>query len=240
MENVVYLPNGQWVLEKGAMNRLAPNTQGEEHICISCSYNVSTDKGLQIRGQRKLVQQHMDNKAAFKNIDGKTHIMLHRGIRDYEANKCVDGGSMNISDTHISHQEHGMYSDNYNYASGFADEGGSPHSVWTPIENINRNAHYECNAWQKRQKSNTLPDKEKKFYGYCDEGTPDKLFERYVDPECDCYHQVQSKGNHILVNPGKYQRATGDEVKEYLKSHKKDFKSNESAVKKKIKRKYSG
>ena len=236
MEKINYLPNGQWTLEKGAMNRLAPKTKGKEVQFWDGAGEPHNDAALTKRGQASLVKQHMGNDGAFKKIDGNWHMMLHRGMGGDEYDPK---GPMKINkDNSLEHKEHGIYTDSHNYASSFAGEGSGiyhqPNSVWVPINNINRNTHYEHDAWEKRQTSN-MPDHKKEFFEGMkvqDENMDDTDEWMKPDDVMDMYEtgEIMPRGNHILVNPGKYQSASEEEVHNYLKAHKPNHKANKSAV----------
>ncbi|NDC37709.1 MAG: hypothetical protein EBZ48_06615 [Proteobacteria bacterium] len=202
-ELLKFLTNGQWqLLEKGSLQRRIGKPNPEYQQFADEAYIPETNPANTKRGQLELLKQLSNNKHSIKNIDGKTHVLLHRGmggVHDPE----FRASPINISEDSLSHSGFGMYTDNPDYASSF----GKLHSVWVPLENVNRNAHYLQDSAQKKLK--VFDPEELQALGEAG------------------YGEVMDRGNHVLVNPGTYKRASLQEVQNSI-----NFKPKKPEVRK--------
>jgi hypothetical protein len=221
MEMLKVADNGQWSLEKGAMQRLAPNPKvGGMTPDTSSIRQPSEDKSLSMRGARALAVQHSDNPHAFKTIGGVPHIMLHRGISP-KSEGTNPASKMTAGNNGISHDDHGLYTDNPWYADQFgaSAENGKTHSVWVPLNAVNRNSHHEGNAHWKKEENH--PESQYNTT-YADDK---KGYEDAYAPGSDSGYEMSSRGNHILVNPGSYNAASPEEVSKYKAKYQENFDS---------------
>lgn len=198
MEKITYLPNGQWKLEKGVKQRLAPKPEGSHITDNSEAYELADMKSIPFRSQMHILKQFQEsNPHSVKRIGDKVHVLLHRGI-DPEADTTRLRSPMKVhEDKSLEHNENGMYTNDYNYASQWTnkDFNGIPHSVWVPLSNIEASANYVGDLGR-NQLSAENPDIDMDHIE--DAGFSTK---RYTD--------------HIIVKPGKYQHASKEDLEAF-------------------------
>lgn len=207
MERIVYNKLGQWKLEKGSMRRLAPKPKGGVHSDNADAYNISSEPNAEKRGAFHLLKQmHKDNPHSVKSIDGKPHVLLHRGISGpSKEQNGVEFSNMEVHDDgSLEHDKHGMYTPDPSYASQFARNGGKLHSVWVPVSSINNNSWYDHKLGLNQLiNDKDVDDKTKEYLKR--EGYGSALYSG-KDP-------IES--NHIVVKPGKYTHASTEEINNY-------------------------
>ena len=196
IESALILLDPEETLNKGSLQRKLGKPKETNFMSdASETYKPISDPATIKRGQLELANKFIaeGNKNAYKNVDGKPHILLHRGISG--TNGASGKSPMKThEDGSLEHKSHGMYTDDHKYASQFA-KNGKVHSVWVPIDRVNSNAHYRQSSAEKRL-----------------EATGQK------QPEGDA-GEWTIRGNHILVNPGKYQHASNKEM-DAFRAHK--------------------
>lgn len=220
MEKLLIKSNGQWEIKseplfKGAMKRLAPKPVGEMMSDNQDAYNINENPSTQKRsGMHILKQLYNSNPHAVKSMDGKAHVLLHRGIgpNDTEESSEHDFAPMKVhSDGSLEHGGHGMYTPDHEYASQFAGN-KQPNSVWVPVSSINSSGNY-INHLGENQFINKKPEDEDEA-----QDIEDVKENGYGQSSFDGPKSLTA--DHVAVKPGKYQHASSQEIKNFL-NHKK-------------------
>lgn len=177
--------------------------------------------------------EHLNGKA-YKNMlnpnTGKQelHIMVHRGI---SAHPDEEGGfnKLLIRDNHIEQPTNAVHTLSPRVAHDYSnkEKGGGVLSFWIPISQVNSMGRY-FSAGAK----NRLAVPNKMFEGqtatHYNEKT-NELYEKPVDPDDERESYAKNihatSEQHISIKPGKYQRATEQDLKDLEESRQNAVKN---------------
>ena len=228
MEKIVFLPNGQWQLEKT-----------RPHIGNSYIYNLnSSDKSKSYsdedlhRNQMdvlSLYQKHRPNSIKIMPHNGKDeyHVLMHRGesLSAKNANKQDPNGFNRyaVSDTHVNFPSDSVNTMDYGHAKDYADgdKQKNTHSFWVPISKIHAHggSHVDSALDPRHHNIDDIKDlynDESDMRSYLDSSDKELRDEaesnlrEYAAADLGSHHY---ENGHIAIMPGKYQRASQEELK---------------------------
>ena len=240
MEKLNFLPNGQWELSKGVMNRLAPNPNPLEVRNVgggsASNYRPIEDAAHKKRAQYMLLKDTIaSNPKAVKMINGTPHIMLHRGLNgsnwqpEENNEKSVTHAptKTNINSGKNEQQYGGnAYTTQHNWAK---DHGDDVVSIWVPIHDVHNYSDYTYKmAGQSahRSKDQDVLDTHQDYSGELD----------YIPLKHD-FKTGKTKFRedvHAYVGPGTFSKVTPKEL-EASKKHETNKDPTERSFDLKIK-----
>ena len=207
-------------------------TADTSYYSIGSKLPQFTDKDAQ-HAQKDIIKElvnseHLNGKA-YKNMlnpsTGKQepHIMVHRGI---STTPDKEGGfnKLLIHDNHIEQPTNAVHTLSPHVAHGYAnkEKGGGVVSFWVPISQVNSMGRYFIAGAKNRQAVSN-----KMFEGQTSSHYDEKTNEFYEKPihpdeERESYAknpQVKSE-QHISIKPGKYQRASAQDLNDLEETRK--------------------
>lgn len=218
MEVLRFNKCGQWSLEKGALRRLAPKPDPQWVQSVGggsgSNYRPIEDPSHKERARHMLLNDMLRaDPNRIKKIDGKVHVMLHRGLNE------DNWHPEKITDTHVTHEntkfdpdtKEEMFGGNaYTTQHNWASSHGDPLSIWVPLDKIHNYSDY---AYKMAGQS--------KFRHPSQDPNNPESFARdgvsYASETPLAYDKKTGKTQfkedvHVYVGPGKFLRATPEEV----------------------------
>jgi len=191
MEKITYLTNGQWILEKGEPEGYVDHYSFGNHRPDHVFTGADAIAHQQIAHEKALkFNKHSVKKMPNEKGEQEDHILLHRGIEDYDKKNVDEYNRFKITPTHIESKDAGVHTllpeiaDSYSNKYETDDEGeemqdseprkGKTVSFWVPKSKIHHMGGYA--------------------------GASQKL---------DTHAENQK---HTSIHPGTFQRATPEEV----------------------------
>jgi hypothetical protein len=193
MEKISYLPNGQWILEKAK-----PETKGEAWHYGEAKVPFTDEHAIEQQDYAHDMAASHSKHAVKKMLNEKgemeDHVMLHRGITGYDPEKSDEYNKLSISPTHIESSDHSVHTLYHDVAGSYSKKTGSSGKV--------------LSFWVPKSKIKSMGQKNVEHL-ITNRQTLKQIYDEHADTQ-----------KHTSIHPGKFQRATPEEVQRVLESGK--------------------